>query len=207
MQDPGYCSSPDSGYLSAVMLCAVNDPTFDTGTCSGDSGGPLAADVNGRPVQIGITSGGPVGCGTRTTDYFTTVRLLAPWANAWTRAVAPSPPPPRPPQPALPLPPFMTSSAGRSHVMQTVVGVFGNAFERRHYATNCSRQSPSRISCKVVFQAGPSDYYGNITVYSATDFTGTGYWGDNYTMHWVNHQCIHSTHRSPCRTHTKQGSW
>jgi secreted trypsin-like serine protease len=51
-------------YEAASMICAGGEPTSpgvpDTAndTCSGDSGGPLAANVNGRRVLVGATSFG-----------------------------------------------------------------------------------------------------------------------------------------------------
>ncbi len=48
-------------YDAATSLCA-GDPGVDT--CGGDSGGPLVIDDGGNPVQVGVTSWGPVNCGT-----------------------------------------------------------------------------------------------------------------------------------------------
>jgi secreted trypsin-like serine protease len=64
------------------------------GTCSGDSGGPLAAyGLNGQLVEIGIIDQGPVDCNTDTADYFAATILLYTWATAWIHAVAPHPHP------------------------------------------------------------------------------------------------------------------
>ena len=57
-----------------MHLCAVNHPNDDTGTCNGDSGGPLiAADSNDNPVELGVTSFGFTDCNTVSADYSTAV--------------------------------------------------------------------------------------------------------------------------------------
>lgn len=53
-------TSLGSKFDAATTLCA-GDPGIDT--CGGDSGGPLLVDDNGTPVQVGVTSWGPVACG------------------------------------------------------------------------------------------------------------------------------------------------
>lgn len=57
------CNPPE--FQAASMVCAGGFPTSGTSddTCRGDSGGPLAADINGRRLLIGLTSFGPVPCG------------------------------------------------------------------------------------------------------------------------------------------------
>ena len=51
-------------YDPATMVCAGGEPATPSSpnsandTCQGDSGGPLVAEVNGRRVQVGVTSWG-----------------------------------------------------------------------------------------------------------------------------------------------------
>lgn len=214
VQSPGYCgqfSGPSSD------LCAVDYPYDDSATCFGDSGGPLiAGDTAGQPVEIGVTSLVPGDCNTVSADYFTAVRPLSGWAAAWIRAVAPAPPPPPPPPaptaPAASPPPqlpFMTLVSARWYVQQTLSGVLGRTFKRRHgYRTSCSRRWSANLRCNFNFWQGPNDYWGSATVYYVLGSDNTVYWADTYTLHWVNDRCYyHSRHRGSCRIHTKRGSW
>lgn len=61
------CAAYGALFDPASMLCAGGFPTSGTSndTCLGDSGGPLAVDINGRRVLIGVTSfgGEPYGGG------------------------------------------------------------------------------------------------------------------------------------------------
>ncbi len=49
---------PEPAHVCWVFSSPVGDPGVDSNTCSGDSGGPLFADLGGGEVVIGITSGG-----------------------------------------------------------------------------------------------------------------------------------------------------
>jgi secreted trypsin-like serine protease len=224
VQSSAYCGQFSITYNPAVKLCTVDPPYSDTGTCTGDSGGPLlASDASGQPVEIGVTSTGPTDCNTVTADYFTAVLPLSSWASSWIRAVAPpSPPPPPvtttpppvtttppPSSPSQPQLPRMTLSDGRSYVRQTVAGVLPLAFKHQHaYGTSCTRKSAVRISCNFGFWSGPNDYWGTVTVYYLFGSNHAVQWTDTYTIHSVNDQrYYHSTHRSRCRTTTKRGSW
>lgn len=69
---------------SATMICAIDWPSGATGTCNGDSGGPLLGRrQDGTWVEIGITSWGIVGCSTDYPDVFTRVSAISPWTTAW----------------------------------------------------------------------------------------------------------------------------
>jgi hypothetical protein len=48
--------------VDSSMICAGPAPGSRKDACSGDSGGPLAVDVNGRLIQVGVVSWGR-GCG------------------------------------------------------------------------------------------------------------------------------------------------
>jgi secreted trypsin-like serine protease len=230
VQSSAYCaqfSDLDFAFNPAVHLCAVDYPYY-TGTCFGDSGGPLlASDAAGNPVEIGVTSVGPADCNTVTADYFTAVRPLSAWASSWISAVAPPPPSPTPPPPS-PTPPVtttpppatttspsppqlpkMTVSDGRSYVWRTVAGVLPGAFQHHMaYRTSCTRKSAVRISCSVSFWSGPRDYWGTVTVYYLFGTNISVEWSDTYTMRSVNDQCYyHSNHRSRCKINARSGSW
>ena len=229
VQRPGYCALVDPYFDGSAELCTVNPPTDDTGTCNGDSGGPLAAfGPSGELVEIGVTSFGPADCNTSTADYFTSVIPIYSWAAGWIHAVAPPPPPPPPAPPPAPSPPSpvapppsqasppatlptMTLSDAKSYVRQTLAGALSWRFKPPHgYTARCRRTSSTRFTCGIQFWHGPNDYYGSVTVYyvpSTLDGGGVG-WRDNYTLHWVNDQCyFHSGHPQTCAVHTRRGSW
>jgi trypsin len=77
-------------YDTSTNLCAVNPPTYSTGTCNGDSGGPLLAQgASGTLVEIGLTSVGPTDCNTQQPDDFTAILPIASWVRNEASAVAP----------------------------------------------------------------------------------------------------------------------
>jgi V8-like Glu-specific endopeptidase len=223
VQDSGYCAQLNP-YFDASRLCTVDPPSFLTGTCNGDSGGPLAAyGPTGQLVEIGITTEGPTDCDTSTADYFAATIPLEAWAAGWIQAVAPSPPSPAPPPAPSPAPssppPSQTTSPpplstltladAKQYARQTVAGAFGSRARPAHaYTAKCSRDSSTRFTCAVEFWHGPNDYYGNVTVYLVEASGGSVHWTDHYTLHWVNDQCyFHSDHPQTCTIHTRRGTW
>jgi secreted trypsin-like serine protease len=82
VQGPDYCAQFNDWYIPDWETCAVDAAAFSTGTCNGDSGGPLlTTNGNGHAVEIGVTSVGPVNCNTYTADYFTRADAISTWAN------------------------------------------------------------------------------------------------------------------------------
>jgi secreted trypsin-like serine protease len=215
VQTSTYCqanSSANFPFDPTIELCALNPPTFDTGTCSGDSGGPLiASDASAKPVLIGVTSAGPANCSQTTRpDQFTRVSAISDWANSVIQQVAPAPAPaPAPPKPtpSPPALPDMTLSAARSYVKKELAIVFGPTFTRRaDYTISCTRETATIMQCEVRFSSGASDYYGSVDVYYKLDVSRV-YWHGAYKMHSVNDHCyFHSGHRSRCVVHTRSGT-
>jgi secreted trypsin-like serine protease len=61
-------------------ICAVDYPKFSSGSCFGDSGGPLFAATRKRTwVEIGIVEGGFDKCTTRRPQLYTRTDLLSKW--------------------------------------------------------------------------------------------------------------------------------
>jgi hypothetical protein len=226
VQDPAYCSQFDPYFDPSSELCAVNPPDFLTGTCNGDSGGPLAAfDAANQLVEIGITTHGPADCNTYTADDFASVIPLDSWVAGWIQAVASPPPPPAPPapppaapppaapppsQPARPSPlPTLTLTDATRYVRQTLTGALGQRARPAHgYKAKCSRKSSTRFTCSVQFWHGPDDYSGSVTVDLVNGPHGVTGWTATYTVHWVNHRCyFHSRHPQQCTIHTRRGTW
>jgi secreted trypsin-like serine protease len=78
-----------------AQLCADDAPTFHTGTCLGDSGGPMLADYgSASPVEIGITSWGVStsgnSCNTSFPSFFTQAAAISPWVSSEIKALAPA---------------------------------------------------------------------------------------------------------------------
>jgi trypsin len=233
VQDSGYCAQFDPYFDSSSELCAVNPPDFSTGTCNGDSGGPIAAyDASGQLVEVGVTDEGPVDCDTETADYFAATLPLSAWAESWIQAVAPPPssPPPSPPpasapapptpspspsstppqqQPSAPTLPTLGLSTAKHYVKLTLAGGVGRVFKRgSQYTVRCSRESSTRFKCAVTFSSGPNDYYGNVTVYYVSGPSGSLQWTDTYTIHSVSDECyFHSGHPQQCTVHTRHGRY
>jgi len=94
VQGPGWCEKNASSFYAASELCTIDPPNYTTGTCEGDSGGPLIANApSGGIIEIGIISTGYEGCSTTRPDVFTRADLISSWVHEWTEALKPPPPP------------------------------------------------------------------------------------------------------------------
>lgn len=61
-------------------ICAIGDDEVNNAVCNGDSGGPLAARVNGKSLQVGIVSfGSPLGCERGVPDGYARVSSFYSW--------------------------------------------------------------------------------------------------------------------------------
>ena len=155
VQNRAYCSQFDLYFDSFSELGAVNPPDFSTGTCTGDSGGPIAAhDASRDLVEIGLTTHGPSDCDTGTADYFTATVPPSSWVADWIQAVAPPPtatptPSPSPsstpptPQPSSPALPTLSPSAAKHYVRLMLAGGLGRVLERGYqYVAKCVANRP-----------------------------------------------------------------
>jgi Trypsin len=221
-QSTGYCEYQGAVFDPTLELCAEDYPDSATGTCFGDSGGPLLAEgPNSQAIEIGIAVRVPdANCSTDLPDIFTRVDQLSSWAASWVALVAPKPssvPPPAPAAPpTAPAPPpavttttmpTMTSSSARTYTRDALAGAFGRTFTRgRQYTARCSRTSTTRFDCTVNWSKEPNDYYGQVTVYYLAS-QGTLYWNDRYTLRSVNDHCyFHTNHPQRCKVRTNRGT-
>jgi Trypsin len=103
VQPARWCARNARPFFAAGEICTIDPPSYATGACHGDSGGPLLAAQGpaGELVQIGITIHGYARCSTRLASVFTRVASIVPWLDAWIAAYAPrtatSSPAPAPP--------------------------------------------------------------------------------------------------------------
>jgi secreted trypsin-like serine protease len=80
-------SLPSKGFaINNSWICALGPEVggYYTGTCSGDSGGPMSIidDLTGRATVVGIASG-VLECGGTTPGVYTNVEYFTPWIEHW----------------------------------------------------------------------------------------------------------------------------
>jgi len=95
VQSNHWCKRNAPPFYGRSEICTIDPPSYATGACSGDSGGPLLTRaVNGEVVEVGIAVHVYTACSTRLPTVFTRVKPLAAWVQTWIDAykVAPSPP-------------------------------------------------------------------------------------------------------------------
>ncbi len=105
IQSPEWCAHHALNFYEAGELCAIDPPSYATGACHGDSGGPLLASSPESLVEVGITSHIYGECFTTEPTVFTRTDILVSWVHEWAEAVKPPAPPPAPaPAPPPPAP-------------------------------------------------------------------------------------------------------
>lgn len=157
-----YCGQLYAAFSTTYGTCAVDSPGFAAGTCNGDSGGPLlATDSSNRTVEIGVTSMGPVDCGTDTGDFFTRTDQIASWASTVAKSVGPGLPdssstPSIPPlAKAAPSPPRLTLADARAYAAY-IVGKYTGG--RPRISLSCARVTAWRISCSLRWRRAGTSY-------------------------------------------------
>jgi secreted trypsin-like serine protease len=92
LQASTWCARTAPPFFVEGELCALDAPSFATGGCNGDSGGPLLVGAaNGIPVDIGIAVHVYGRCSTRRPTVFTRVDTIAAWLDSWIAAYAIAP--------------------------------------------------------------------------------------------------------------------
>ncbi len=91
-------------------ICTVSPPRYETGACSGDSGGPLLArGPTGQQIQIGIAVHVYGRCSTLRPSVYVSTGAISSWVHTWIAAyklppVSPPRVPPPVPSPPTPVP-------------------------------------------------------------------------------------------------------
>jgi secreted trypsin-like serine protease len=67
---------------SGDQLCTLPPPGTTQGSCSGDSGGPLAVKNNGVWTEIGLTTYGAADCDPSQPNYYTNVSAFTRWVGS-----------------------------------------------------------------------------------------------------------------------------
>jgi hypothetical protein len=89
VQGPSYCNEHAQPFDGQDELCVIDPPSYSTGACHGDSGGPLLAEwPEGQGVvEIGITSHIYGECSTDEPSVFTRSDLVASWVKSWAERI------------------------------------------------------------------------------------------------------------------------
>jgi secreted trypsin-like serine protease len=85
VQAPRWCRRHAPPFFARSEICTIDPPTYSTGACNGDSGGPLLAaeGPEGALVQVGITVHGYEQCSTHMPTVYTRLAAIAPWVQSW----------------------------------------------------------------------------------------------------------------------------
>jgi secreted trypsin-like serine protease len=193
-------------YSEALQLCTADSPSFNSGGCFGDSGGPaIAHRADGSAVEIGVISSGAPGCRPSLPNIFTRVDRIATWATEWIAAVEAGAPAPPVSTPAAKLP-LLTIPKAKALIGQTLANAFGHRFTRSFGTrVRCERAGQLRVRCGLAWFYGPNDYYGTVSVRYAV-LRSSVVWKGTYAIHWVDDHCwFESGHRARCTVHTRRG--
>jgi secreted trypsin-like serine protease len=105
VQGGRWCASNAPPFYAKREICTITPPSYATGACAGDSGGPLLASrPDGESVEIGIAIHVYARCSPRRPSVYTSVGAISSWARTWIDAYRIPPLPPAP-APAASLPP------------------------------------------------------------------------------------------------------
>jgi secreted trypsin-like serine protease len=106
IQSPEWCGQNAGDFYEQGELCTIDPPSYSTGACFGDSGGPLLVSSAEGPVEVGVTSHIYGECSTTRPTVFTRTDILVSWVHEWAEAEKPAPPitPPTTPTPKAPAP-------------------------------------------------------------------------------------------------------
>jgi|HubBroStandDraft_3_1064219.scaffolds.fasta_scaffold00083_17 secreted trypsin-like serine protease len=114
VQSDKWCARNAPPFYRKREICTIAPPTYTTGVCSGDSGGPLLmGEPNGEYVEIGVAVHVYDRCSTHHPSVYTSVAAIYSWAQTWIGAykLSAAPPPASPSAPASPAPSLPTEAS------------------------------------------------------------------------------------------------
>ena len=208
IQTDGYCQRQVSRfypfYSPALQFCTADPPSFDSGGCFGDSGGPaIAHRSDGTPVEIGVISAGGPACKPAQPNIFTRADRISAWAAEWVAAVEQGAPEPSASAQKAELP-TLTIPKAKTLIAQTLIEDFGNRFGAgQGTRVGCETKGRLRVKCGLAWFFGPDDYYGSATV-SYSLARRSVVWNGSYTIRWVNDRCWFGGGRANCTVHTRR---
>lgn len=100
VQGSKWCKRNAPPFYARSEICSISPPSYSTGVCEGDSGGPLlVSGPSGEPVEVGVADHVYDKCSTRRPSVFASVGALSSWIQSWVLAYerAPTPPNSAPP--------------------------------------------------------------------------------------------------------------
>jgi secreted trypsin-like serine protease len=89
VQNAAWCQRNAPPFYASSQLCVIDPPKEATGTCEGDSGGPLIVSAPGEEqaeptaIELGVLSGGYGHCATKRPSVYTRVDAVYPWIQRW----------------------------------------------------------------------------------------------------------------------------
>jgi len=90
VQSASWCKRNAPPFFVRNEICTIDPPSYATGACNGDSGGPLLAaqGAGAQLVQVGIAIHVYDRCSTRRPSVYTSVDAIAGWVQSWIAAYA-----------------------------------------------------------------------------------------------------------------------
>jgi trypsin len=119
VQGRRWCATHAPPFYPKSEICTIAPPSYATGVCSGDSGGPLLGQrpTTGEAIQIGIAVHVYGRCSTHRPSVFVSMGSISAWIHTWIDAYklppassSPAPAPSPAPPPTSPVPLSSSSS-------------------------------------------------------------------------------------------------
>ncbi len=186
------------------QICTLDPPTFASGTCNGDSGGPLLAAGPGGSglLEIGITNSGFERCTTKLPSIYTRADLISPWVDRWIAALDPTQSA-RPRR--APSVPALDNPMAEIDTRQALLEALGEPFKRRFgYDISCRPVDSIKRHCVAFWYFRAKLYRGSVMI-SLLGGSETS-WDAMYTTEWVTDHCWFHTDREHCTVHKLGGS-
>jgi hypothetical protein len=196
-----YCSGQIEIFDGFWHTCAVKAPGFATGTCSGDSGGPLLTyDADHRIVEVGVIEMGARDC-TNTTrpDLFARTNPILGWASPAVASVALPGAPPMAQAPNHPVPPTLNIGTASSYA-RTMIRQ--RTRTRPRVSVACLRVNAWKLQCDLSWSTRTSQYTASGTFWHFLQ-GGVAYWSYDFKGRVSTYRC----NTRGCRTVRRRFHW